>query len=534
MRTAFSSVGICRLLSAFGLLLLCSAALHAAPQVGPLGPGAHGIAFAPEGGAKDVYALQVIATSKTPGSVKPAELPADLAGRIRDTQQGAYVREEWDKGALLTDNWSARWTGTLKVDQDGEYTFYLTTDDGARMKLDGKTIIDAWAPRPPTTSEVKVQLAAGNHEVVVEYFEAGGGAVAKLEWSADGINRQPVPTDRVSSGGQPGWRAEYFPNPNLEGQPFVGRAPMINDDWGEGGPKVGDEEPGSVCLDWTRIGPNAVVGRVHSDPKTNIGLTGSIGPGASGRLNWRLINGPGEEMSINGVVWPPPTEASYLFIAGFDPLPEVTLTETQEVLRDAATAGIKPNLPPYPKDAEGWVTLFNGTDKSGWKMRGGADNWKVEDGLLRNVSAGSDIYTEWTFTDFDLHVEFRVPPSSNSGVYLQGNYEIQVDDCFGQPLRDTMCGAVYHRITPTENAAKKAGEWNTFDVSFLMAGIDDNGRYIWPRITLVFNGTKTIDDKPIEGLTGSAMSDRLLAAGPLMFQGDHGPVDYRNVKIRPK
>jgi hypothetical protein len=88
---------------------------------------------------------------------------------------------------------------------------------------------------------------------------------------------------------------------------------------------------------------------------------------------------------------------------------------------------------------------------------------------------------------------------------------------------------------PTVNAAKKPGEWQTFDVSFTMADLDDNGRYIWPRVTEVFNEVKVIDDKPITiGVTGSAMSQNMLAAGPLMFQGDHGPVDYRNVKIRPK
>jgi len=516
-------------LSASGLLLLCSAAVHAAPQIGPLGPGAHGIVFAPDGDTKEVYALQVIATSKAPESVKPAELPADLAGRIRDTQQGVYVRDEWDKGALLTDNWSARWTGTLKIDKDGEYTFYLTTDDGARMKVDGWTAIDAWVPRPPTTSEAKVQLSPGSHEVVVEYFEAGGGAVARLEWSADGINRQPIPTDRVTSDGQPGWKAEYFQNPSLEGEPFTMRAPMVNDDWGEGGPKVGDEEPGSVCVEWTRIAPDEVVGRVHSDPKCNIGLVAARSNG----FHFTLLSGGVQ--ATDGITWLPPSDASYLFLAGFGELLKINAVEAREALHTNAMAGAKPALPPYPKDAEGWVTLFNGTDKSGWKMRGGADNWKVEDGVLRNLSAGSDIHTEWTFTDFDLHVEFRVPPGGNSGVYLQGNYEIQVDDCFGQPLRETMCGAVYQRITPTVNAAKKPGEWQTYDVSFTMAGLDDNGRYIWPRVTEVFNGVKVIDDKPITiGVTGSAMSQNMLAAGPLMFQGDHGPVDYRNVRIRPK
>jgi hypothetical protein len=84
------------------------------------------------------------------------------------------------------------------------------------------------------------------------------------------------------------------------------------------------------------------------------------------------------------------------------------------------------------------------------------------------------------------------------------------------------------------NAAKPAGEWQTFDVNFRAATIDDHGQVVPARVTLVFNGVKTIDDQEIDGITGSAMSDRVLEPGPLMFQGDHGPVDYRNVKIRPR
>jgi 3-keto-disaccharide hydrolase/PA14 domain len=523
------------------VVLLAPTAL-AAWQVGPLA-GGHGIAVLPEAGAKEAYAIQVVGTSKPVDSVKPPALPGDLVGRVRDTEKGAYVRDEWDKGALLTDNWSARWSGQLQMPGPGEYTFYLTTDDGARMWVDGEKIIDAWVPRPPTTSEAKLDIQSRSVDVVVEYFEAGGGAVAKLEWSGPGINRQPVPADVMPGG----WRAEYFLNTNLQGQPFVTTAPTISDDWGEGGPKVGDEEPGSVCLEWTRIAETLLIVRVHSDPKCSLALFSSQTPGLTG-TPCRLIplGSPDGVTSregdlgngCKGSVSCAPTDGSYLFLAVM-PADDVMvgmppLADALKMLHDAATAGMKPNLPPYPKDAEGWITLFNGTDKSGWKLRGGTDFWKVEDGMLRNTEAGSDLYTEWTFADCDLHVEFRIPPGSNSGVYLQGNYEIQVDDCFGQPLRDTMCGAVYHRITPSVNAARKPGEWQTFDVSFTMAGLDDNGRYIWPRFTLVYNETKTIDDKPCEGLTGGAMSSNMLAAGPLMFQGDHGPVDYRNIRIRPK
>ena len=124
MSTCRPAVASCLIL----LLLLAAmgGSVAAAPVIGPLGGGAHGVALVPEGGGQAALVVQVLATSKPLGDVKPAALPGDLAARVKDTPQGAYVRDEWDKGALLSDNWSARWTGTLKVDQEGEYTFYAT------------------------------------------------------------------------------------------------------------------------------------------------------------------------------------------------------------------------------------------------------------------------------------------------------------------------------------------------------------------------------------------------------------------------
>jgi hypothetical protein len=167
----------------------------AAPQIGPLGDGFHGVGLLPDEDAPMAYGVWVAATSRDPQAIEPQALPANLADRIRDTEEGAYVREEWDKGAALRDQWSARWTGTLNVEKEGEYTFCLTTDDGARMTIDGEEIIDAWVPRPPTTSEAKLNLAAGDHEVIVEYFEAGGRSGSAREdrrpaWLEGGVLQQ--------------------------------------------------------------------------------------------------------------------------------------------------------------------------------------------------------------------------------------------------------------------------------------------------------------------------------------------------------
>jgi len=184
----------------------------------------------------------------------------------------------------------------------------------------------------------------------------------------------------------------------------------------------------------------------------------------------------------------------------------------------------------------GWIELFNGRDTTGWMLRhaGGRNGWKAEDGILINTPPSTDIVTGKKFMDFELHIEFLVPQGSNSGVYLQGRYEIQVDDCYHQPLRSTMCGAIYNKVAPKENVAKPAGDWQAFDIVFHAAKRDKQGKIIQKaRATVIFNGIKVIDDAEIDGLTGGALDDREGTPGPLMLQGDHGPVQYRNILIRP-
>lgn len=553
------------LIVSLGVALCVAAPVGAAPQIGPLGGGLHGVGLLPDEGAQMAYGVWVAATSRDPEATKPEPLPADLAERIKDTEQGVYTRDEWNKGAALRDRWSARWTGTLDVEKADEYTFYLTTDDGARMKVDGGEIIDAWVPRPPTTSEAKVNLAAGDHEVVVEYFEAGGGAVARLEWSAEGMERQVVPAARVTRGGQPGWEALYFNNIELNGQPWTAHVETIDNDWGEGGPRVGEEEPGEVVLEWTRIAPDVILGRIHAGPDTKLGLfaqaVGQLeeGQGQARGIEdgvWIGVEGQPRfaiEMigSVDGLacdmsepiasVWAPATDASYTFIAGFragmEPLPTI-IPPAQEMLRQAATRGAKPNLPPGLADDEGWITLFDGKSFDGWKFRssGSQGHWQItEQGELDNAGGGGvDLYTEWTFMDCDLHVEFKYPRGSNSGVYLQGRYEIQLLDSAGQPVSDHQCGAVYRLVAPSQNVTRPPGEWQSLDISFTSAGIDDNGRIVPARMSVTHNDVLTIEDAEVPRATGGEMNRRYLEPGPIMLQGTHGPVTFRNIKVKPK
>ncbi|HMF13987.1 MAG TPA: DUF1080 domain-containing protein [Gemmataceae bacterium] len=165
--------------------------------------------------------------------------------------------------------------------------------------------------------------------------------------------------------------------------------------------------------------------------------------------------------------------------------------------------------------------------------------WIVENNELICVKphGGNDLLTEKKFTDFELHIEFQA--TSNSGVYLQGRYEIQVDNSLGaKPGKDgklpnTMCGAIYGQIPPSKNMAKSPKEWQSFDVTY-RAPRGANGKVTEPaRVTLLWNGEKVIDDAAIKGPTGAALDSKVLEPGPLLLQGDHGPVTFRNIKIRP-
>lgn len=170
------------------------------------------------------------------------------------------------------------------------------------------------------------------------------------------------------------------------------------------------------------------------------------------------------------------------------------------------------------------ITLFNGRDLTGWKTRDAkkAGTWQVIDSVMENMPRGTDLITEQNFTDFKLHVEFKLVEKSNSGVYLRGRYEVQIEDNFGQEPESHRIGGVYGFLTPSSNPAKKPGEWQTFDITLI-------GR----RVTVVFNDKKIIDNAEIPGITGGALDSTESEAGPIMLQGDHTKVYYRNIVITP-
>lgn len=169
------------------------------------------------------------------------------------------------------------------------------------------------------------------------------------------------------------------------------------------------------------------------------------------------------------------------------------------------------------------IKLFNGKDTKGWHTDG-KNQWVVENGVLRSKQSGANLISDKIFNDFKLHIEFRYKQGSNSGVYLRGRYEVQVIDTkSGEPEPiNNQFSSVYGFLPPNKMMAKNPGEWQSYDITLV-------GRMV----TIVANGQEVICRQIIPGLTGGAMDSKEGEPGPLFIQGDHGPIDYRNIVITP-
>lgn len=165
--------------------------------------------------------------------------------------------------------------------------------------------------------------------------------------------------------------------------------------------------------------------------------------------------------------------------------------------------------------------LFNGKNLDGWKTEEN-NQWEVLKGILTSAAPGINLVTKEQYTDFKLHAEFRYPEGSNSGLYLRGRYEVQIADNKGVEPSSILFGGVYGLLTPNKMIAKAAGEWQTFDITLI-------GR----KVTIVANGITIISEQNIPGMTGGALDNNEAAPGPIMIQGDHGPVEFKTLEITP-
>jgi hypothetical protein len=211
-------------------------------------------------------------------------------------------------------------------------------------------------------------------------------------------------------------------------------------------------------------------------------------------------------------------------------VPATALTAQSDKKPSDATLGAKP--------PDGAVALFNGESLAGWVTRDGKPaGWPVVEGVT-TIGRG-DIMTSERFGNFQLHVEFNIPymPKAhgqgrgNSGVYLGGIHELQVLDSYGLKPKDNECSAIYKQIVPAVNACKPPLQWQTYDVTFHKAVVEDGKVVKKARVTVIQNGLTTIDNAEISPTPGG-IGLKEGQDGPILLQ-DHGnAVEYRNIWIK--
>lgn len=187
---------------------------------------------------------------------------------------------------------------------------------------------------------------------------------------------------------------------------------------------------------------------------------------------------------------------------------------------DRAPALIRSHPPNWGKP----ISLFNGKDLAGWKMDGpGPAMWTVRDGTLVTPGNGPELISDVKVQDFKLHLEFNCGKDSNSGVYLRGRYEVQIETESQAEPPSHHTGGVYGFLAPSPELPRKADVWQTFDITLI-------GR----RVTVVQNGQTIIHDQEIPGITGGALNSHEGLPAPIYLQGtEKGHVAFRNIVVTP-
>jgi hypothetical protein len=209
------------------------------------------------------------------------------------------------------------------------------------------------------------------------------------------------------------------------------------------------------------------------------------------------------------------------------------------------------------------VTPFNGKDLTGWKFKGSEakSKWVVGTAVmdekspsklllvpsltpaptagsaqLVNTQSSVDIYTEEKFGDCLIELDFMIPKGSNSGVYVMGEYEVQIYDTFGKTkIEKGDMGAIYQIAAPKVNACRKPGEWQKYVIDFQAPRFEGGKKVANAKfLKVIFNDQVIHDNVEAPHVTPSGITGKEAPRGPLMFQGDHGPVAFRNIKITPK
>jgi hypothetical protein len=248
--------------------------------------------------------------------------------------------------------------------------------------------------------------------------------------------------------------------------------------------------------------------------RTSGGLAALIQPRSGGNYKAAGVKADGSRLEIatrNGETWDLAFQAD-----------RFTGVQKKGGTVEAQLAGVRaPELKrPEPRAWSAPEPLFNGKDLSGWEPTDPkASRWTVQNGELVNQQKGANLKTARKFQDFKLHVEYNCPDGGNSGIYLRGRYEVQIEY---EPNEDALhrMGSVYSVLAPGADLPRKPGQWETFDITLV-------GRHV----TVVRDGVKTID-ADIPGITGGALDSREGDPGPFYIQGDHtGGLRFRNITV---
>jgi 3-keto-disaccharide hydrolase len=210
-----------------------------------------------------------------------------------------------------------------------------------------------------------------------------------------------------------------------------------------------------------------------------------------------------------------------------------------------AAAQEKPVEPFNGKNLDGWKVRGDNKDKSKWTVGTAKVNPSEPgklavssggDELVNATAGGVDIYSEDKWGDARIEVEFMVPKGSNSGVYVMGEYEVQVLDSYGRErVGPGDVGGLYGAAAPKVNASRKPGEWQKFVIEFQAPRFEGEKKVANAKfLKVILNDQVIHENVEMKGPTPTGVSGKEAAKGPLMFQGDHGPVAYRNIKITPR
>jgi len=220
----------------------------------------------------------------------------------------------------------------------------------------------------------------------------------------------------------------------------------------------------------------------------------------------------------------------------------ILMTATMTMAADA-----KADMPFNGKNLDGWKLKGDNEPKSKWKVGkakldeqnprnlGVLDSSEGQGELINAQAGGVDIYTEQKWGDCTIEVELMVPQRSNSGIYVAGEYEVQVLDSYGkQRVGPSDIGGLYGAAAPKKNAAKKPGEWQKFVIEFQAPRFEGDKKVANAKfVKVTLNGEVIHEDVEMKGVTPTGVTGKEAPEGPLMFQGDHGPVAYRGIKVTP-